>query len=122
MFKKFIVSILATLALAFAAVTPASAQSNYGEPSGNGAIQNLSSMPGGQTLVTMKTGATLGGTRPACATYSLRYGIDSTTAGGKAMTAAFQAQYALNRPIEIVGLGTCTVWGDSEDISYIVLF
>jgi hypothetical protein len=60
---------------------------------------------------------------PACGTLtssSKRFVVDLTTDGGKAMAATLLTAYSLNSQIDIVGLGSCAVWGDTETINYIV--
>jgi hypothetical protein len=57
------------------------------------------------------------GNKPACNTQS-RYAFDGTTAAGKQLTALILTAFAMGRTVTFVGTGSCTVWGDSEDLSY----
>ena len=60
---------------------------------------------------------------PACGTLTLsskRFVVDLTTDVGKAMAATLLTAYALKSQIEIIVLGSCAVWGDTETINYIV--
>jgi len=56
---------------------------------------------------------------PSCgAVQPNRFAIDSTTPGGKSQLATLLAADAAKRPIVVVGTGSCSVYGDSESVSY----
>lgn len=55
--------------------------------------------------------------RPPCAAVHPYYMIkDETSDVGKSQFAMLMSAYLTNRPVRITGLGTCTRWGDGEDI------
>jgi hypothetical protein len=59
---------------------------------------------------------------PACGTETVsnyRYVVDVTTDAGKAMVATALTAYAMQSPVDVIGLGTCAVWGDTETIYYL---
>jgi hypothetical protein len=57
---------------------------------------------------------------PACDT-AHRWSIAANTSNGQALAATFLSAYMAGRTITVVGTGACTIWGDSEDVSYIVV-
>lgn len=60
---------------------------------------------------------------PACGiatSGNYRYVIDVTTDVGKAMVATALTAYVGKSLIDIVGLGSCAVWDDTETISYML--
>jgi hypothetical protein len=59
---------------------------------------------------------------PSCAATTSanhRYAIDPSTPSGAAMIAIALTAYAAQTSIYIVGTGACTVWADTETVSYI---
>lgn len=76
-------------------------------------------------LFFMQTGALLVSTdavqsgAPACATVVGRWAIDGTTPAGKLQAAAVIAALAMGKKIAIWGTGTCSVWGDTETVSFL---
>ena len=55
---------------------------------------------------------------PACATVKSRFAIDGTTSAGKVQIAALLTAIAMGKQINIWGTGTCSIWGDTETISF----
>lgn len=56
-----------------------------------------------------------------CAT-SRRYAVSTSTQQGKNALSTILAAKAAGQTIQVVGKGTCTFLGDSEDISYIAVY
>jgi hypothetical protein len=50
-----------------------------------------------------------------------RWAINTSTAAGQARLAVLLSAYGLNKRIEIVGLGNCSLWGDTETVNYFVI-
>lgn len=50
---------------------------------------------------------------------SVRYGVDVTSEKGRQVAAAIMSAKASGQAVYVSGAGTCTVWGDSEDVSWI---
>lgn len=59
--------------------------------------------------------------RPACASED-RWVINLSTQAGQAMYAAVLTAIASGRKIAVHGAGTCSVWGDTESVTYIQVF
>ena len=60
---------------------------------------------------------------PSCATTTTnqhRFAIDPTTPVGMSMVATALTAYATQATIDVVGLGTCAVWSDTETIERIM--
>jgi hypothetical protein len=57
---------------------------------------------------------------PACSTFPKRWSIDVSTPGGQAAFSLWLSAHAQNRPIRVVGMGSCTDWNDTEAANYIV--
>lgn len=57
---------------------------------------------------------------PGCVPPSLtqRWGFDASTAGGKVMLSGLLAAYAANKSVGIYGTGACSLWGDTETMSW----
>lgn len=110
MFKKLLLASFA--ALAFAAAAPAQATGQNA-----GVVINLV-VEGNGALMFQLTGTYTGA--PACDTAS-RFGIDTGTAPGKTMASAVLGAYFSGKPLTAYGTGTCTVWGDTENLSFAVL-
>jgi hypothetical protein len=54
---------------------------------------------------------------PSCAIQP-RWVVDTSTLPGQAVVAALLSAYAMNKQIVVMGTGSCTVWGDTETVSY----
>lgn len=90
-------------------VTPA-----FGGSAGPGTLSGVHFLTGGIVIVHTS------GTRtdiPSCS-WPTRFAFDSTTAGGKSQLAGLMMAYAAGRQVVIYGTGACSVYGDSETISY----
>lgn len=59
--------------------------------------------------------------RPACATYPYWMIKDETSDTGKRQFAMLMAAYVSGRSVTVHGAGTCTRWGDGEDVDYVIL-
>lgn len=55
---------------------------------------------------------------PTCATQSTRWAFDATTPAGQAKLAFLLSAKATNASIQVSGLNTCSVWGDTETVDY----
>lgn len=56
---------------------------------------------------------------PNCALGSpTRFAIDATSTAGKIQLAGLQSAHASGKPVRIIGTGNCSVYSDSETISY----
>ena len=105
---------LMALAAVAIAPTPASAStSQMGTASGFTSISNgalLFNHNGSRTAV------------PACATsFAGRWAIDASTVAGQSMIAVMINAYNRGKQVYIAGTGTCSIWGDTETISYMVV-
>lgn len=59
------------------------------------------------------------GDLPACAAgQPYRYAINGASSEGKVQLAGLLTAYVSNKPVNIVGKGTCDAWSDTETISY----
>jgi hypothetical protein len=83
-----------------------------------GNLQFPTIQAGGQVLVAPDQ--SLGPSKPACNTAN-RFAFDSTTAVGKSRLGMVLSAIAMGRTVTIVGTGFCTLWGDSEDLSYFTI-
>ena len=63
------------------------------------------------------------GAPPTCQGPGLanRWALDTTTAGGQSMLAVLLSAWASNKRIIIIGTGACTIWGDTETVSFYVV-
>lgn len=105
--RKFILSIVL-----LAAAQPAFCGTSYGQ------VQNYLVSRSGKLF--FFTGTTEGG--PACGG-SGHWAVDLTganAAGGKAILAAVISAYVTGKPVRVIGVGNCDVWGDRESVDYIV--
>jgi hypothetical protein len=59
---------------------------------------------------------------PACATNSYWIIMNETSDAGHKQYAMLLAAQASGSQVSIVGAGTCTRWGDGEDIDYIEIY
>lgn len=60
----------------------------------------------------------------ACATQTTsayRWALDPSTAAGKAGIAAILMAQATGKTITVYGTGTCTVWSDTENVSWVMV-
>jgi hypothetical protein len=59
---------------------------------------------------------------PACGTETTsiqRYVVDVTTDSGRSVVATALTAYALQSSVDVIGLGSCAVWGGTETIWYL---
>jgi hypothetical protein len=60
--------------------------------------------------------------RPACASVQIYWIIkDENSVAGKSQISLLLAAQAAGKPVSITGLGTCTRWGDGEDINVVAV-
>ncbi|HWW25874.1 MAG TPA: hypothetical protein VNZ85_08275 [Caulobacter sp.] len=59
-------------------------------------------------------------TAPACqgAAVPNRFAINGSTVAGQSQLAALMTAYSLRKRIWIYGSGTCTIWSDTETVSW----
>ena len=77
----------------------------------------------------MGTGAVLfiqtGGSRdsvPSCATSNPdRWAFDTTNVAGQTKLSILLTAKGLNKTVQVYGTGTCSVWGDTETVDYLVM-
>lgn len=71
--------------------------------------------------VLFSTTGTINGARPSCQGPGLtqRYAIDASTVAGQAMVAILMTAKAQGKRIDISGMGSCTIWGDTETVQFI---
>ncbi|AJP70586.1 hypothetical protein TS85_00185 [Sphingomonas hengshuiensis] len=95
--------------------TPASA--SYSQ---FGSISLIHGMPNGAMIFTHDGARTA---TPSCATgaTATRWAINATTDGGKLQASMLLSAYALNKKIVVLGTGTCSAWGDTETVDYIII-
>lgn len=69
--------------------------------------------------VIFTTSGTRTGTIPACAIANpQRFVIDASTAAGQSAVAVLLTAYAKGKAVNVVGTGSCTIWGDTETVAY----
>lgn len=104
--KKALVTLLALSATATA----------YGGDALMGTLSQPHFMANGVVLVS-SDGQRLG--TPTCAQGSpTRFAIDASTAAGKVQLAGLLSAHATGKPVRIIGTGACSIYSDSETISY----
>jgi len=86
-----------------------------GQSNGLGTIVYILAANNGAVFVQTTSGQ-IGG--PPCAVAVGRFVVNGSTPAGKAMVAAIYTAYATNSRVNIVGTGTCDVWGDTETILF----
>lgn len=92
------------------------ASAAHGGDALSGMLSQPHFMSTGLVLVTTD-GQRLG--TPTCALGSpYRFVIDATTPAGKVQLAGLLSAHAAGKPVRIVGTGNCSLYSDSETISY----
>jgi hypothetical protein len=81
----------------------------------NSTVGWLHFMSDGLVLVYIFTGRA---DTPACATQPTRFAFNATTPGGKVQLAGLLTAYAAGKRVNIIGTGNCTLFADSETLSY----
>lgn len=104
--KKSILSVV----LALAVVSAQAAGSS------TGTITVLLPAGSGVSLFT-SSGASTG--QPACATQAGRFAVDTNTQAGRTQDAHLRWAAALGKTVTFIGLGTCSLQGDSETLNYV---
>lgn len=80
-------------------------------------IGNLHFMPNGAVLFHTSTARA---DVPACAAgQATRWAIDTNTAAGKAQLAGLLTAHTTGKKVQVFGTNTCSIWGDTESVSYI---
>lgn len=84
----------------------------------SGTVALMEKVPGA-LLVTLS--GTVSGTRPACATITTRFAINTTTIDGQTDAAQIRFASALGRTVSFAGTYTCSVWSDTETAATITV-
>ena len=105
--KHIFCALIATALLSAPAIASSSGIGNITDVWGtsNGAV--LFNMTGTRTAV-----PTCGANNPQ------RFAIDASTVAGQAAVAVLLSAQARGKAIEVSGMGTCTIWGDTETVSF----
>lgn len=60
---------------------------------------------------------------PACgATQATRWAIDPNTAAGKIQLTGLLMAHSTGKKVEVGGTNTCNIWGDTESVSYLLVY
>jgi hypothetical protein len=84
---------------------------------GEGILRGVHFMSNG-VVIAYTSGTKVGSTPSCAASYPNRFALDGTSAGGKVQVAGLLAAYAAGKAVIIIGSGDCSVYGDTETISY----
>jgi hypothetical protein len=82
-----------------------------------------SGVPSGITVqsgIVMFTISAGHGSNPACAT-TQRWAFDANVAAGQATLSTLLNAYSLQKLVNVLGTGTCSVWPDSETVYFVSL-
>lgn len=110
-------TILTALAASIGISTSASAQST----GATGPIGRIDMQTAGGGKVIFYQGGNRSGV-PACASnLNNRWAFDGTTPSGQATLSILLSAYMSGKSIQVVGMGTCSAWGDTETVNYIVM-
>lgn len=83
-------------------------------------VSNLHFMPTGAVLFHTSTARV---DVPTCAAgQTTRWAIDTNTAAGKAQLAGLLSAHATGKKVQVFGTNTCTIWGDTESVSYLRVY
>jgi hypothetical protein len=95
------------------------AVSSAGAGTGTGTISGfIPGDPNGTAIFVFSTTTTVPGTSPSCNS-TQRFAISSTNPTYEITVAAVLEAHATATPVNAVGLGTCTVLGNAEDLNYL---
>lgn len=62
------------------------------------------------------------GSLPSCAGSNPdRWAVDGTTAAGQNKLSILLTAKALHKVVQVYGTGTCSVWGDTETVDFLVM-
>lgn len=78
-------------------------------------------IPNAFGMVLFKTEGTKSGSPPACDT-AQRWSINATTSTGQIQASALMSAFYAGKIIYVVGTGTCTNWGDTENVDYFIVY
>jgi len=107
---------IASIVLLFILVVSANAHAGSAGP---GTLSNVHFMGTG-IVITYTSGSRTN--VPACATgQPSRFAIDATTATGKVHLSGILAAHAAGKTVRIFGTGNCSVFGDTESVSYFIV-
>jgi hypothetical protein len=84
--------------------------------SANGTVYNITTQ--GNFFLFQVTGTHIN--NPACST-TQRWALSVASAGGQTMAAQLLTAYSLGKVVSISGDGTCTIYGDSENVFYVLM-
>lgn len=83
-------------------------------------VSNLLFMPTGAVLFHTSTPRS---DVPACAAGEpTRWAIDTNTAAGKSQLAGLLTAHTTGKKVQVIGTNTCSIWGDTESVSYLRLY
>ncbi|WP_454828401.1 hypothetical protein [Pseudoxanthomonas wuyuanensis] len=83
-------------------------------------VSNLLFMSGG--VVLFHTSAARADV-PACAAgQAMRWAIDTNTASGKSQLAGLLTAHTTGKKVQVIGTDTCSIWADTESVSYLRLY
>lgn len=73
--------------------------------------------------VLFNTSGARSGPVPACQGPGLgqRYALDASTIAGQTYVSVLMTAYALKKRVYVQGTGTCTIWGDTETVDFIMV-
>lgn len=91
---------------------------SFAAGSGAGVVTGYIPAAAGATEFFLVSTQSILGTTPSCNTTS-RFALSAADPKYKAVLASIVAAYHAGTQVYIVGAGTCTVWGNAEDISYV---
>lgn len=111
---KKLLSVAAILSLALAGPTQAS-------EAPMGTIVGVFGTHNGALLFSTTSGRS--GPAPACQGPGLaqRWAIDASTVAGQAAASALLTAYALKKRVNVYGTGGCSIWGDTETVSFFII-
>lgn len=92
------------------------ATNSYAGSASSGTLSTVHFMSNG--VVIASTSGTRSDVPPCAVNQSSRFSIDGTSAGGKVQVSGLLAAYASGKQVNIIGTGNCSVYGDTETISY----
>jgi len=73
--------------------------------------------------ILFNTSGARSGPVPACqgAGVERRYALDASTIAGQTYASVLMTAHALKKRVYVQGTGTCTIWGDTETVEYLLV-
>jgi len=107
---------------AFIAFTCLPALAEASTTSGYGYISGINAANNGAVLFTVTVNGSTRSSIPSCAaTFPARWAIDASTVPGQIAAQILMTAFQQHRPISVTGTGSCTIWSNTETVSYIAL-